>query len=130
MSSEGIQWSRVISISFTQVQFADHLHEQFGAPAVAYLIYETQQKGVLRVSVIIVNKTSTRYPEATYFGFDPVGNDVVNGSQLWVLDKIGYPVDVVDVAAGGGRGLQSILKTLNYTGNGGKQFLSFRLSDF
>jgi hypothetical protein len=96
--------------------FNDSLHELFGAPSQAYITYTTPQPGQLDVVVTLVNKTSTRYPEAAYFTFDPLGNDQVNGSGIWTLDKLGYPLDVTDVAQGGGRGLQTVLSGLQYTG--------------
>jgi hypothetical protein len=47
---------------------------------------------------------------------DPLHNDRANGSSIWVMDKLGAPLDVVDVAQGGGRGLQAVSSGVTYYG--------------
>ncbi|EDQ86449.1 uncharacterized protein MONBRDRAFT_33848 [Monosiga brevicollis MX1] len=102
------------SAVIVQTTFAEELHTAFGAPSSAWIVYNASRNGVLTSRVLLFNKTSTRYPEALYFGFDPTGNDVPTGSDIWVMDKLGQLVDVTDVAMGGGRGLQAVLSGVTY----------------
>lgn len=86
-----------------QVSFNSTLHTQYGAPAAAWLVFNTSasSSGIVDITLVVVNKTSTRYPEAMYLTFDPVGN-TLNGTGQWVLDKLESKVSRRKEGYGGG----------------------------
>lgn len=81
-----------------ELSFDPSLHTSYGAPSRAWVNYTATTTG-LAVTLTLVNKTSTRLPEALYFGFNPIGDN-----STWAMDKLGgwtSPLDVVDGAAKG-----------------------------
>ena len=77
-----------------------------GAPRVAWVRWEAAA-GVgtrLNASVDLIDKTATRLPEATYFGFTPAGS----AAGAWAMDKLGEWVDPLDVIDGAARGLHAV----------------------
>jgi hypothetical protein len=65
--------------------------------------YTTSAVG-LAIELTLVNKTATRLPEAIFFGFNPVGS----GTGTWTMDKLGTPVNPLDVADGASKGLHCV----------------------
>ena len=88
------------------LSFATELVANYGAPQAAYLEVliaggsgddsSNSNAPHLNLSLTLVNKTSTRLPEATWFGFKNSKNK--NG---WEMNKLGSWVDPTDVVDGG-----------------------------
>ena len=124
------------------LNFATDLHELYGAPAAAWVEIDLSTPGKLAVRLTLQNKTATRcaasatcvalasaptsslalaaaqfgrrrLPEAAWVTFTPVGAGA-SGSH-WLMDKIGEPVDPLDVADGASRGLHAVLSGVNFT---------------
>eukprot|EP00035_Acanthoeca_spectabilis_P023764 m.450846 g.450846 ORF g.450846 m.450846 type:complete len:766 (+) comp20055_c0_seq1:144-2441(+) len=99
------------------VRFSDETHTVAGAPEMARINYTSTAKG-LEVELTLVNKTATRLPEAIYFGFNPVGS----GSGTWEMDKLGTPVNPLDVADGASKGMHCITSGVQFKGSDGTVF--------
>lgn len=85
-----------------QLQFAEELWTDAGAPREAWVRYAFgNTSGEVEVQLILLNKTATRLPEATYFTFRPTGSS--NGT--WQHNVLGEWSSPLDVADGGSRGL-------------------------
>ena len=89
-----------------ELAFSTELHADFGAPRVVWVRWAASS-GVgtrLNASVDLIDKTATRLPEATYFGFTPAGA----AAGAWAMDKLGEWVDPLDVVEGAARGLHAV----------------------
>eukprot|EP00911_Craspedida_sp_UC1_P002094 UC1_evm7s1611 len=70
----------------------------------------------LELTLTLSNKTSTRYAEAMYLTFNPVGNTRGLAPGVWSMDKLGTPVDpVADVVPGAGRSLHAVSSGLTFS---------------
>ena len=62
----------------------------------------------LRVSTI--GKAVNRMPEAMWLTFAPIADD----QQGWTVEKVGEPINVMDVVRGGGRAMHAVTRKLSY----------------
>jgi hypothetical protein len=78
------------------------LHEDYGAPSDLWIQYDFPGSGgsqrAINVSLTMLNKTATRLPEGLFFRFksSPAG-----GALSFSVDKLGHPVDPLNVQQGG-----------------------------
>lgn len=95
-------WSKANTV-LADVRFSAEAHIDAGAPEWARINYTATHDG-LSIELTLVNKTSTRMPEALYFGFNPRGS----GTGIWSMDKLGSAVSPLDVIDGGSKGLHCV----------------------
>lgn len=88
-----------------KLQLDSALVEEAGAPEFAWLVYSSPNKKTITARLELVNKTSTRLPEATYLSFRPAGS---NNSGAWEQSIISSWTSPLDIADGGARGLHYV----------------------
>jgi hypothetical protein len=69
-------------------------------------------EGLMNVSITVLNKTSTRLPEALFFKFDPL---LPAAADNWWMDKLGQLVNPMEVMLNGSRHLHAIRSGVYYT---------------
>jgi hypothetical protein len=81
------------------------LHEEYGAPSDLWLQYDLPGSGsasrAINVSLTMLNKTATRLPEGFFFRFKPWGGSGGGAPLRYSVDKLGRPVDPLEVQPGG-----------------------------
>eukprot|EP00051_Salpingoeca_urceolata_P021147 m.326646 g.326646 ORF g.326646 m.326646 type:complete len:854 (+) comp19743_c1_seq2:115-2676(+) len=94
---------------WVQVEFDASLVQDYGAPQEAWLQYEFDvQTMALNATVLLLNKTATRLPEATWFTFDPKLNDDGGSVTTWEHSILGSWHSAFDVADGAAKGLHYV----------------------
>jgi len=88
------------------------LHEEYGAPSDLWLQYDLPSAAggggssgaaarAINVSLTMLNKTATRLPEGLFLRFKPWGSGGSGGPLQYSVDKLGRPVDPLEVQPGG-----------------------------
>ncbi|MEI6132293.1 MAG: DUF5054 domain-containing protein [Bacillota bacterium] len=83
-----------------------------GAKEVYQEIFIPNDKENISFKISWFDKTATRLPEAFWYSFNPI----VEQSEKWVMDKMGYDVSPLEVIKGGGNKLHAIQKGVSYHG--------------
>ena len=104
-----------------RVEFSNDIHTLAGAPEAAWIgltvPWGQDDRGgaTLRMTVQLVNKTTTRLPEAIFLRFSPkekgkIGNSATQGLAdehspgcSWTMQKLGSSLDPTRVVTGGGK---------------------------
>lgn len=89
----------------TEMTFDLQAHEECGAPAAVWVTLSAPRGARdVNVTVLLVNKTATRLPEALFLTFQPT--NVTKGS--WTMTKLGSAMDPADVVEGGATHLHAL----------------------
>jgi len=83
-----------------------------GAKEVYQEIFIPSDKARISFKISWFDKTATRLPEAFWYSFNPI----VEQSEKWVMDKMGYDVSPLEVIKGGGNKLHAVQKGVSYHG--------------
>eukprot|EP00049_Salpingoeca_infusionum_P003197 m.64385 g.64385 ORF g.64385 m.64385 type:complete len:732 (+) comp12011_c0_seq2:41-2236(+) len=98
------------------------LVSDYGAPAAIYsdVTLNTTNKQ-LNVRFTTLNKTATRLPESAWLKFNPNVSPQQTVPSGWMMDKLGYLVDPLNVVINGSRHLHSVNGDVSFTPQGGSQ---------
>jgi hypothetical protein len=91
-----VYYNMATATLWVQTAFDQDLHTLAGAPAEAWIGMQPYRGSALNVTVLLVNKTATRLPEAIFLQMVPIGNS-------WTMSKLGEAVDPLAVVTGGGK---------------------------
>ena len=119
-------------LTLSTMQF--ELNTGYGAPSAVWarvgLSTVAGTRPTLSYEVTLVNKTSTRFAEAGFVTFHPMG-DAGEGASArggeWAMDKLGEWVSPLDVADGGSMGMHPVWQGMQYIRSQGRAF--FRTVD-
>ena len=91
-----------------QMAFNDtSLHRDYGAPAEIWTRW-TFGQGKIECRLLLINKTATRLPEASYFSFNPTISSDGGDAGEWMHSILGEWSDPEDVAEGATKGLHYV----------------------
>lgn len=90
------------------------VHTLAGAPATAWLGLQVDPAGIINMTLILLNKTSTRLPEAGLLHFNAAGN--------WSMQKLGRPINPGSVVTGGGINMH-VVDSVSSLQDGGHQLV-------
>ena len=95
-----------------QLKFDAALHTEYGAPAEVWIRYTAGEgtSRTLAVEVSLINKTSTRLPEAMFLSFDPPPRQHRPGIK-WSMQKLDSWLDPSETLDGGAKGLHAVSDT-------------------
>ena len=85
--------------------FSREFNLDFGAPAEVWTVYRFPDKATIETDVYMVNKTSTRLPEAIFYSFNPVAE---SGEIKWEQNILGEWSEPNDVAEGAAKGMHYV----------------------
>jgi len=81
------------------------LHEKYGAPETVWICYTAKSLNTIGVRLVILNKTATRLPEATWFTFNSAAG---REQQQWEHNILGEWQNPTDVQEGASFGLHYV----------------------
>ena len=85
-----------------QMKFTDtSLHTNYGAPGEIWTRWTFGKREKITIRLLLLNKTATRLPEATYFSFNPMINDKDATWQHSILNEWSDPNDIAEGATKG-----------------------------
>eukprot|EP00035_Acanthoeca_spectabilis_P029436 m.474504 g.474504 ORF g.474504 m.474504 type:complete len:967 (-) comp36357_c0_seq1:352-3252(-) len=90
------------------------LNRDYGAPSDVWIqiadsppTSPSSAAGAIALEFILVNKTATRFAEASFITFNPSKGGIAEPA-VWTLDKLGEWVSPLDVADGGSKGMHIV----------------------
>jgi len=85
----------------------------YGPPAAIKLLVDVSRRAHVRFSLVLMNKTACRMPEALWYSFNPRLNDN-GGGGAWTIDKANHHTPVDNVVVNGTRHTHAVWNGVHF----------------